>query len=214
MRVLELFCGTGSVGKVCEKKGWEVISVDCNNKCNPTYCCDIQDFDYKQFPNNYFDIIWASPPCQYFSLCRSSWIGKYVKKHNCILTKEQLDLDLVNEGLPPLNKTLEIIDYLKPKYWFIENPQTGRMKHYIGDDKKYIDVDYCRFGFNYKKRTRIWNNSEKLENQLCYGKNKCNSMTDGRHNLCVGQGCSMSLKDKYRIPENLIYYLLEINFPK
>ena len=207
MKVLELFCGTKSVGKVCEKLGWEVISVDCNDKCKPTFCCDIKDFDYKQFPSQHFDIIWASPPCQFFSRCRTSWIGKYVKKHNCILTREQYELDLINDGLPPLNKTLEIIEYLKPKYFFIENPQTGRMKNYI--DKPFIDVDYCRFGFNYKKRTRIWTNKENLENQLCYGENKCPSMTGKKHNVCIGEGRSMSLNDKYSIPEQLIYYLLK-----
>ena len=81
MKVLELFCGTKSVGKACEKLGWEVISVDCDAKCNPTFCCDIKDFDYKQFCSEDFDIVWASPPCCYFSTCRNSWIGKYVKKH-------------------------------------------------------------------------------------------------------------------------------------
>ena len=31
MRVLELFSGTQSVGKVCHKLNWEVISVDIND---------------------------------------------------------------------------------------------------------------------------------------------------------------------------------------
>ena len=28
MRVLELFSGTGSVGKCCKELGWDVVSVD------------------------------------------------------------------------------------------------------------------------------------------------------------------------------------------
>jgi hypothetical protein len=208
MKVLELFCGTKSVGKVCEKLGWEVISVDCNDKCNPTFCCDIKDFDYKQFCSEDFDMVWASPPCCYFSKCRNSWIGKYVKKHNAILTREQLELDLINEGLPPLNKALEIIEYLKPRYWFIENPQTGRMKDYIGKDKNFIDVDYCRFGFEYKKRTRIWNNRDDLQSHLCFGKNVCSSMTGTKHNKQIGCQDETRLAERYKIPETLINYLI------
>lgn len=43
MRVLELFSGTGSVGKVCREKGWEVISLDLKGADINT---DILDWDY------------------------------------------------------------------------------------------------------------------------------------------------------------------------
>jgi len=187
MKVLELFCGTKSVGKVCNKKGWTVISVDCDDKCNPTYCCDIKDFDYKQFKEGEFDMVWASPP---------------------VLTPELMENDLINEGLPPLHKTLEIIDYLKPKYWFIENPQTGKMKDYIGKDKNFIDVDYCRFGFQYKKKTRIWNNRYDLQSRLCRGIHMCPAMTGKRHNQQIGIQDETRLADRYRVPERLIEYLI------
>ena len=32
MRILEIFCGTKSMGKVFEKNGWEVISIDIEKK--------------------------------------------------------------------------------------------------------------------------------------------------------------------------------------
>ena len=38
MRVLEIFSGTGSVSKVCEELGYEVISVDISDKYStPTF---------------------------------------------------------------------------------------------------------------------------------------------------------------------------------
>ena len=60
MRLLELFSGTGSVGKVAHALGYEVISLDL---ADATICCDILDWDYKAaFSVGHFDIIWASPP--------------------------------------------------------------------------------------------------------------------------------------------------------
>ena len=32
MKVLELFCGTKSVGKVCDELGWETISLDIDHR--------------------------------------------------------------------------------------------------------------------------------------------------------------------------------------
>ena len=45
-RLLELFSGTGSIGKVFRARGWEVVSVDCDAKMQPTIVADIGTFDY------------------------------------------------------------------------------------------------------------------------------------------------------------------------
>ena len=58
MSVLELFSGTGSVGKVCNQLGWDVVSVDMISEA--THKVDIMLFDYKQYPKDSFDIVWAS----------------------------------------------------------------------------------------------------------------------------------------------------------
>ena len=45
-----------------------------------------------------------------------------------------------------VKKTLEIIDYLKPKYWTLENPQTGLLKKQdFIKDLPYFDIDYCKY---------------------------------------------------------------------
>ena len=53
MRVLELFSGTHSVGKVGRALGYDVISLDLTDA---TICCDIMEWDYKTFSVGYFDI--------------------------------------------------------------------------------------------------------------------------------------------------------------
>ena len=58
---LELFSGTSSIGKVFRARGWEVVSVDCDAKMQPTIVADIGTFDYKML-GGYFDAVWCSPP--------------------------------------------------------------------------------------------------------------------------------------------------------
>ena len=48
MRLLELFSGTGSVGRAFEALGWEVTSLDLEGE--PTIKCDILDWDHTAFP--------------------------------------------------------------------------------------------------------------------------------------------------------------------
>ena len=61
MRLLELFSRTGSVGDVANEIDVEVVSLDRDMEA--TVKTDILYWDYTVYPQNYFDIIWASPPC-------------------------------------------------------------------------------------------------------------------------------------------------------
>lgn len=38
MKILELFCGTGSFSKVAESRGHQVFTVDIEKKFNPDLC--------------------------------------------------------------------------------------------------------------------------------------------------------------------------------
>lgn len=206
MRVLELFKGTGSVGRVLESNGHEVISLDILSKYKPTICCDIMDFDYKQFKEGHFDIIWASPECKIFSQLQHTHIGENRKWK----TKQDLENERMKHNKYVL-KVLEIIDYLKPKHWFIENPWNSAMKD-IPQLKELNSYrfDYCRFGFPYQKPTRIWTNRTELESVICNCENK-HPFRLGMNKETLREG---QVKDKttqnmrYRIPEGLIKYLI------
>jgi site-specific DNA-cytosine methylase len=221
MKVLELFSGTRSIGKVCDQLGWESVSVDLILPAD--HEVDIMDFDYKQYDKDEFDIVWGSPPCTNYSALKKCWYGRKLKDgtiYNKELNKkDQDDADKL------VLKTLEIINYFNPYYWFIENPQTGNLKNReIMKDIPFYDVDYCMYSdWGYKKRTRIWTNKKDWSNLLCNG--KCGNMLDNRKHkvdLSVSIGCGSQLNqpkdlkylgkgtnriDRYRIPEDLIFSL-------
>ena len=216
MNVLELFSGTGSVGKVCKELGWETVSVDMILPAD--HKCDIMDFDYKQYPKDYFDIIWASPPCCSFSILQGSWIGRHKRVDGVLVlfTEEQRQLDML-EGDQLVKRTLEIIDYFNPEIWFMENPQSGKLKdREIMKNIPFYDVDYCKYSdWGYRKRTRIWTNKKDFNNLMCkcdcgytVGKKHINNLgnanwkEDGKN-----KSKNYGQTEKYRIPEDLIYSL-------
>tara|TARA_R110001606_G_scaffold377014_1_gene535917 strand:+ start:64 stop:735 length:672 start_codon:yes stop_codon:yes gene_type:complete len=222
MRVLELFSGTGSVGKVCKKLEWDVVSVDMILPAD--HRIDIMEFDYKQYPKDYFDIVWASPPCIAYSRLQNCWKGRM--RNGKIFTKEDID-DMMNESDKLVLKSFEIIEYFNPKSWYLENPQTGRLKdREIMKNKPFYDVDYCMYSdWGYKKRTRIWTNKKEFNNKLCDGSGLCGNMNDKQHKKLATDAGGGSQKnqekdlkylgkgtnriDRYRVPEDLIESLFQ-----
>jgi len=175
MNVLELFSGTGSVKKACHSIGWESVSVDMLLPAD--HQCDIMQFDYKQYPKDYFQLIWASPPCTQYSNLQSCWIGRMRKGK--MYTREVQEQEM-NEADKLVIKTLEIIEYFNPHLWFIENPQTGKLKSRdIMKDIPFYDVDYCMYSdFGYQKRTRVWTNKKDFIPKLCDKSGACGNMID------------------------------------
>jgi len=201
--LLELFAGTKSVGKVASAPefGYDVVSVDIDATCAPTICTDILKWEYTQFPVGHFDIIWASPPCATFSNLRCSWVGREMTRAHpgTTFTQEMLLYDEKAIGLTILRQTLIIIEYLKPRFFFVENPQTGRMKKYMYD-LPFVDVCYCEYGFDYKKPTRIWTNCR----SFIYGDQARMCTHLERHTRTIGGKHTMSVRQKYAIPPQLV----------
>jgi hypothetical protein len=142
--LLELFSGTGSVGRAFRAAGWEVTSVDLDRKSRPDICCDILDFQLSALEGRpLVDLVWASPPCTHYSIARS--------------TRAPRDL----EGSDRLvQKTLDIVQELGAAF-FMENPATGLLKtRAVAQGLPMRVVDYCAYGALYRKRTAIWTNTD------------------------------------------------------
>ena len=196
LKILELFCGTKSISNVFKDAGHEVFTVDFDPQHKPDLCINILDFDISMLPWKP-DVIWASPDCR-------TWSVASVKHHwNPDKTPKSKACET---GINLLNKTIDIIEQLKPKYWFIENPR-GMMRKYIrmvALTKKYFrhTVTYCQYGDDRMKPTDIWTNNHNWHPKpVCNNGDSCHkSAPRGSSTGTQGIKCTV---DRSRIPEML-----------
>ena len=123
--LLELFCGTKSVGSVFEGRGWVVVSVDVDPRTNPTICTDIIDFDPMQIPQH-VNLIWASPPCTEYSIAKTRGVRKLEEANRIVAM------------------TLDICRYFGCPF-FIENPYGMLRKQTVVEGVPMRLVDYCMY---------------------------------------------------------------------
>ena len=145
MRFWDICCGTKSVSAVWADAGHETLTLDISHKCAPDICQDILIWDYTDFNLEPPDVIWCSPPCTMYSKARTG-------------AKTPHDL----QGADALvQRCLDIIRFWRPRFWVIENPQTGLLKtRVVVQGLAWKDVDYCAYQdpVLYRKRTRLWTN--------------------------------------------------------
>jgi hypothetical protein len=194
-KLIELFCGTKSVSNVFKENGWDVFTIDINNKFNPSLCIDMLNFDLSYLPEEWKhpDVIWASPPCTVFSIAS---LYRYWDKGNPKSFKTYI-------GLALALKTIEIIREIKPKYFFIENPRAMMRNQWFMRDILRKTVSYCQYGANVQKPTDIWNNcSSWIPKKMCHPGDSCHESARRGENKGT-QKSSRSSEDRGIIPKAL-----------
>jgi hypothetical protein len=198
MNVLELFAGSRSIGKEAEKLGMNVFSSDLIEFDGINYPVSILDFDVSRVPFKP-DIIWASPPCTGFSVAA---IGRNWNHDKTPKT------DSARLGILLVEKTIEIINYYNPTYWFIENPRGMLRKMPIMEQLKRNSVTYCQYGDERMKPTDIWTNSSAwIPKPTCKNGDSCH-VSAPRGSSTGTQG----LKNAYersKIPSELCFEILK-----
>lgn len=192
MRILDLFCGTKSITNVFAQAGWETTTLDSDIRFNPDICADIMLVEIKE----YFDVVWASPPCTSFSVAS---IGRHWK-HNQP-SKEAIT------GNKLLAKTLELINIIRPRYWFIENPRGMMRTLPIMSSLPRKTVTYCQCGDTRMKPTDIWTNCKNWDPiPACKNGDNCHIKAP-RGSRTGTQGLN-SVIDRAIIPEKLCREIL------
>lgn len=170
LRLLELFAGSRSVGKVAELLGMEVLSVDLVDYPGVQLVGDVLTIPMKRFTQFRPDVIWASPPCTAFSVAS---MGKHWGGGRKAYLPKSANAYL---GQALVRRAQEVIHAHPNALWFMENP-VGVLRNLPlmqGFGTRHT-VTYCSYGDIRQKRTDIWTNcaawrpkAECRKNQVCH----------------------------------------------
>ena len=147
MKILELFAGSCSFTKVAKRLGHETFATDIKDYKYIDLKKDIFQLNYKEIPF-YPDLIWASPPCTTFSVAS---IGSYWKGGKGAYVPKKAEAYI---GIALVQKAKDIIEYYKPKYYYIENPRGVLRKLYILKQYERKTITYCSYGDDRMKPSR------------------------------------------------------------
>jgi hypothetical protein len=162
--VLDLFCGLGGFSSAFENSDeWDVVTVDIDERFDPTLCADVFDLRPSDFTRE-VDVMLASPPCTAFSKAcprEHYWDGE-----------QEPALPETRDFIGLVYHALGLIRGLAPVYYFIENP-IGRLRWYLGEPTG--KVAYCQYGRPYMKPTDLWGEHPPMKYRWCGYDANCHS---------------------------------------
>lgn len=147
MKILDLFAGKGGELRRAEieRLGHEYTTLDID----PAFNCDITR-DIMQIDDlGYYDFIWASVPCETWSVASMGYHWQGGKKAYIPRTDEAIHMvKLVQHTIRLMNESCSA--------FLIENPRGVLRKMPFMQELRRQTVTYCQYGDTRMKPTDIW----------------------------------------------------------
>ena len=167
--MLDLFSGLGGASEAFVQAGWTVIRVENNPElAHVPHTLTLDCLEWADWIDNLppVDLIWASPPCDEFSLA-----------YNAPGPRAQRAGRDFHPDMKCVRATMDIIDALKPRNWVVENvhgsishikPLMGKHTQKIGPCYLWGNFPHIIMGseFVHPSKTAIWGATGKQERAL------------------------------------------------
>lgn len=178
--VLELFAGSGTFTRTARELGHTALGIDLESAGADMHA-DLLTLDPRDLPEPFSgpDVVWASPPCQGFSVAGLRWSWPDGRPG-----------DKAMAGADTLSAALRLIAIMRPHVWFIENPRGMMRTLGVMDALPRHTITLCQYGMPYQKPTDIWTNSRLWHPRpACSPADPCHaSAPRGTHNPNTIQG--------------------------
>ena len=151
------------MGDTFREAGFDVVSLDIDPRTGADYHMDVLKWKYwETFERGEFDVVFCCPLCTEYSQA---------------LTTRTRDLKKADAIV---RRAINVIKYLNPRMWLIENPRNGLLKsRRFMQGYGFVDLDYCQCAsWGYKKPTRIWGGDyiREVRPVLCPGRSCQNAL--------------------------------------
>ena len=160
-RMVELYSGSGNMAAAFKREGYKTMTIDNDASMNPDLVVNIAKVDGKairDFLGGPVDVLWASPPCQVFSMAAKlsdHWDHGKPKSEKAY------------GGIANLADAIRLITELNPRFWYIENPRgmmrTLPMLRFFPRRT----FTFCQYGDRAMKPTDVWTNNQLWFPKIC-----------------------------------------------